>query len=243
MKALLKSSLFLLVTISFGSCENKKAEDNLSNYMNMYSGIIVENQNLYDTYVTLNKDSTADVTYVLRNTDTWHLKTTQYQWSYKDSIFNIKNDSNELNFKTRPDYTLNLLVTDVKTKQDIIFSKKKRLTIKNFVGVYYLGGKYQDSYKQSLIIRKKSNNKAEVKIVQVGDGGKGCDFIGEGHIVNNQIEVSLKTINPELKATLTIRHLDTGEGVNVLSSDFEDRYDLMYFCGGGGSLIGSYLKD
>ena len=60
--------------------------------------------------------------------------------------------------------------------------------------------------------------------------------------MNDQIEVNLKDLNPALDAVMVIRPLPDGNGLNVFSSKFDQRYDLMYFCGGGGTLAGDYVK-
>ena len=60
--------------------------------------------------------------------------------------------------------------------------------------------------------------------------------------MNDQIEVKLKTQHPGLDAVMVIRPLPEGNGLNVFSSKFYQRYDLMYFCGGGGTLAGDYVR-
>ena len=60
--------------------------------------------------------------------------------------------------------------------------------------------------------------------------------------MNNQIEIGLKALNPALDAVMVIRPLPEGNGLNVFSSKFDQRYDLMYFCSGGGTLAGDYIK-
>ena len=42
---------------------------------------------------------------------------------------------------------------------------------------------------------------------------------------------------------MTIRPMNNGNEMNVFTSKFDDRYDLMFFCGGGGSLAGDYRRE
>ena len=78
-----------------------------------------------------------------------------------------------------------------------------------------------------------------IKILFTG-AVKGCTFEGKGKLVNNQIDVDLKTINKDLKGTMTILFKD--KTAEVFTSKFEDRLALNYFCGGGASLAGDYDK-
>lgn len=70
---------------------------------------------------------------------------------------------------------------------------------------------------------------------------EGCTFNGQGKIVNDQVEIPLQTVNPDLKSTLVIR--STGpDSMNVFTSKANDKNDLGLFCTNGKTLAGDYVK-
>ncbi|EGJ71651.1 hypothetical protein Bcop_1456 [Bacteroides coprosuis DSM 18011] len=121
-------------------------------------------------------------------------------------------------------------------------TKATPLVSDSFAGKYVMGD-IQDpkSYRQNLIITPINENEVNV-IVNSEGAGKGCEFSGRGKLVNNQIEVSLNEQHNKMQSTLVIRPNNEKTGLFLFTSTFDDRYDLMYFCGGGGSLAGDYIK-
>lgn len=201
-----------------------------------------------ETKVTFLPDSTAAITRLYLDSD--GTSETEYgTWVYQDSTFTVMTNSNDsipvqesFVFKVLPDEQIALIGNDNIIKAENVLLKKQPLTLKDFKGTYVQGGEQKGAYAQTLTLSEADNNRVQVNIAQSGGKGKGCTFTGTGRIINNQIEVDLEETNPELSATMVIRPNPEGTGMNVFVSRIDQLYELMYFCGGGGSLAGDYIK-
>ena len=71
---------------------------------------------------------------------------------------------------------------------------------------------------------------------------KGCRFRSKGHISNGQIEIPLNNAEAGMGGTLIIRPSRENDTLSLFTLNPDDRNELMYFCGGGGSLAGDYKK-
>ncbi len=200
------------------------------------------------THVSIEPDHTAAVTRLYLDSD--NTSETNYgRWTYQDGRFTVTTVSDDpvpdteiLAFITLPENRIALADDDNGIRENYIFDKAKPMTVADFTGTYRQGDTDKGAYGQNLVIAPAANGNVSVSITQTGGKGKGCDFRGEGRIVNDQIEVKLKTQHPGLDAVMVIRPLPEGNGLNVFSSKFDQRYDLMYFCGGGGTLAGDYVR-
>lgn len=251
---LFKAVALVVLSGAIAACGGKKAEvkaeDNLTDYMGMFVGTLpaADCPGIL-THVTLGDDSLAAVTRLYLDSD--ETSETDYgKWSYQDSVFTVTTTSNdsvpveETSFyRIMPDNSI-VMVGDKTQAVNPLYTLKKEaaLTSDSFVGSYNQGGEEKGAYVQTLTIAKNEDGTLSVNVAQTGGKGKGCEFTGKGHLVNNQIEVNLKEVNPDLKGVMVIRPLNEGNGMNVFTSKFDDRYDLMFFCGGGGSLAGDYIK-
>lgn len=103
----------------------------------------------------------------------------------------------------------------------------------------YVNGEEGKGYFDKLTIKLISDNRYSVSISS-GRAAKGCKFDGEGALEYNRITIDLSKIQPELKAKMLIV-FDPDMATIEADSD-DNKYDLMYFCSGGGSLIGEYKK-
>ncbi len=201
-----------------------------------------------ETKVTFMPDSTAAITRLYLDSD--GTSETEYgTWSYQDSTFVVETNSNDsipvqetVCFKVLPDEQIAMIGEDQIIKAENVLLKKQPLTAKDFEGSYIQGGEEKGSYAQTLKISAAEDNMLLVTINQSGGKGKGCEFSGKGRIINNQIEIDLEEVNPDLSATMVIRPNNEGNGMNVFTSKIDQLYDLMYFCGGGGSVAGDYIK-
>lgn len=253
-KGLIKLATFAALTAGIASCGNKNNaevsnEEILPDYMCLFQGTLPCADCLgIETKVTFNPDSTVAITRMYLDSD--GTSETEYgTWTYQDSLFTVETRSNDsvpttetIYFKILPESEIALVGEDKVVKSPYVLLKKQPMTAKSFEGTYTLGGEEKGSYQQTLTIKAAEKDLLDVTIAQTGGKGKGCEFSGKGQIVNNQIEIKLKTVNPEMNGTLVIRPLDDESGVNVFTSRFDDRYELMNFCGGGGSLAGDYVK-
>lgn len=122
--------------------------------------------------------------------------------------------------------------------------KQVPLNAQNFLGSYAMDfGNEPGAYQQYLLVEPIDGLTDAVQVSFSSEGaGKGCEFTGKGRIINDQIEVSLNDQHDKMKSTMVIRFVDKEKTLFVFTSNFDDRYDLMYFCGGGGSLAGNYVK-
>ncbi len=103
---------------------------------------------------------------------------------------------------------------------------------------------YLEGYKQSLTIKKQENDKYEVKFLgSIVNGVRGCSFIGKGVIKNDTlwVDVSLEDEDKEILMIIIPTHDQLG--VDVFTKNYDERFRLMLFCNGGGSLAGEYIKN
>lgn len=243
-----------LLSTGLSGCSQKDKQNNEQNivptdYLCLFQGTLpCGDCPGIETKVTFMPDSTAAITRLYLDSD--GTSETEYgTWSYQDSTFTVETKSNDsipvqetVCFKILPDEQIAMIGEDQIVKAEYVLLKKQPLTTKNFEGDYIQGGESKGAYSQTMKISATGNNTVQVTIAQSGGKGKGCDFSGKGHLVNNQIEINLKEVNPNLSATMVIRPNNEGNGMNVFTSKIDQLYDLMYFCGGGGSLAGDYTK-
>ena len=113
------------------------------------------------------------------------------------------------------------------------------LPINQFEGSY-IDNPDKTGYWQRLVIKRLTDSSYSVDIT-FGGAEKGCNFTGKGKLGNGRIEIDLSTVKPGSEAIMVIeKNADT---MSVSTTDFEKRFDLMYFCGGGASLMGDYYKE
>ena len=238
----------LLSVVALCGCKNKTAQKSepvdITNNMGMYvatlpcadcPGIV--------THLTLNADSTAALTSLYMDADNTS-ETVDGKWTFADSVFTLKtNDGETLMYKLVSVDKLAQVGEMKEVKEEYMLKKEAEMLADNFVGTYNSSYDEKDAYKQTLTITKVDDRQVDVTIVQTSGAGKGCEFKGQGHIVNNQIEINMKDVNPDMKSVMTIRFTPNGNELNVFTSKFDDRNDLMFFCGGGGSLAGDYRRE
>jgi hypothetical protein len=112
-------------------------------------------------------------------------------------------------------------------------------TSQSFEGVYNTDPK-KEGYWQRLSISKAANNTYNVEI-SFGGSKKGCSFKGTGELKNGRIEIQLSKVNKEMKGLMTIDK--KADHMEVFTSNEDDRFELMWFCGGGASLAGDYYPE
>lgn len=110
---------------------------------------------------------------------------------------------------------------------------------KDMEGTYNTDPK-KEGYWQRLTIKKNANNTYAVAIA-FGGSPKGCKFTGTGEWKNGRIEIQLSTVNKEMKGVMTITKVNDHMEIYTVNED--DRFELMWFCGGGASLAGDYYKE
>ena len=106
-------------------------------------------------------------------------------------------------------------------------------------GTYVSGDKAGGAYYDEMVVRSLGQGRYALKLSS-GGAGKGCRFEAEASLEAGSMLIDLNTIDKQLKAKMLIEFRE-GE-LSISTEDFEQRFDLMYFCGGGGSLMGDYRK-
>ena len=196
-----------------------------------------------ETYITFQKDNKAVKSTSYLDSD--GTSENEYgTWTKNDDIIevSIPNSPKEY-YLVKPNKTLVRLDADKKEvsgelAKNYIFKEVKAFTPAQLNGTYNTNANGK-GYNQILELKSENDSIYSVKISFIG-AVKGCTFEGKGKLVNNQIDVDLKTINKDLKGTMTILFKD--KTAEVFTSKFEDRLALNYFCGGGASLAGDYDK-
>ena len=199
------------------------------------------------TRLTLEPDHTAALTRLYLDSD--DTSETDYgRWETRDGMLTVITNSHDQlsgseTWHFRPVSDTGLVRLDSHGQPDTksFLGKATPLTVDHFAGRYHQGSAEAGAYRQTLILSPLENRRMQVTITQTGGKGKGCDFKGIGNLVNNQLEVDLTRHHPDMQAVMVIRPLREQDGMNIASSRFEERFDLMYFCGGGGTLAGDYI--
>lgn len=198
------------------------------------------------THSTFYPDSTVAITSLYYDSDDTS-ETEWGTWEVNDNILQANMPYNMTYYYVEEsDSTIMMTDSLGKASESLAefyrLKKEAPLTRADFAGNYVLGDLDEpESYRQLLSITPvEGSEEVLVKVTSEG-AGKGCEFSAEGLLVNNQIEVDLTQLHEEMTATLTIRF--TGKDTLLLfSSRFDQRFALMYFCGGGGSLAGDYVR-
>ena len=195
------------------------------------------------TFVTIHPDSTIAVTSLYVDED--GASFTDYgKWMVKDSLIVGVFDSGNLYYLPKSDTVIALVDKDGRESafmpQKYLLKRIPEMSADSFQGEYIQTGLEGEGYKQFMVVEKVSDHEVMVKITFTGKKN-GCTFTGEGEIVNNQIEIDLNKIDPNLKSTMVIRPV-ADQVLNVFTSRYDDRNDLSLFCTDDGSLIGDYHK-
>jgi len=198
-----------------------------------------------ETTVAFNEDATVSKTILYQDRDKTS-ETEKGNWKLNGPYVEVTFADNQKEFYLiKTDSTIAVLDQDKKEVQSdlasyYILSKEKPLEPKTLNG-NYIQGEVGKGYYQTLSLTNTANNEFDVAVTFKAATKKGCEFKGKGVLVNNRIEVNLKDSNPDLKAIMTISF--DGKTATVSTSKFNERYDLMYFCGGGGTLGGDYNRE
>ncbi|WKS94306.1 copper resistance protein NlpE [Riemerella columbina] len=112
-----------------------------------------------------------------------------------------------------------------------------KLTVGDVSGHYFNGEKGKGSYDE-LTVEAVADNQYKVS-VETGGSPKGCHFEATGTLDGNKIKINLAEVQKDMKSNLYVTF--SGNEAKIFT-DAENNYDLMYFCGGGGSLAGTYTK-
>lgn len=129
--------------------------------------------------------------------------------------------------------------TDPASKYDYLLKKQSAISEPLALSGTY-NQEMEDGYTQTLELVALNDQTFQVTISNTPQVATGCSFSGKGKFVNNRIEVNLTALESSLKGTMTITI--SGDTAILFTAEEAQRYDLMFFCGGGTSVAGSYVK-
>lgn len=256
-----KTIIFVLVLISLTSCNNFKKQDtnsieqqqdtvadmhnakNSLDWTGVYKGVLpCASCQEIKTTIILNDNNTFERTDIyVKDKEEVFVENGDFSWDNTNNIItlNIKGEVNPQKYKVIEG---KLLMLDAEGKEnqgelaDNYILTKVELT--DISGSYFKGEKAKGYYDE-LMVTSLENDMYAIKISS-GKAKKGCNFEGKGVLQNNKIIIDLSTIQQNMKSKMIIEFIENQATINT--DNEESRYDLMYFCGGGGSLIGDYIK-
>lgn len=196
------------------------------------------------TRITFNQDGSVIETRLYENTDGTSLSE-EGTWKMDKGIVTVTFPFETQYFTVKSADAIEM--TDKDGKRSEALSEQytlKKVTPKvasDFAGRYRLAGDQMlDGSGETLTIL--GNAQDGVTVAFSADGiEEGCTFNGHGKIVNDQVEIPLQTVNPDLKSTLVIRSTSP-DSMNVFTSRANDKDDLGLFCTNGKTVAGDYVK-
>ncbi|MBE7630360.1 copper resistance protein NlpE [Tenacibaculum piscium] len=118
--------------------------------------------------------------------------------------------------------------------------KKQRKFI--YQGKYKTYYELEDDYKQTLsLLQKGKNYEVNFSASKVKDRA-GCQFSGIGKIKKDTLWVNIAN-KKDKEILMYIAPSHDNLGVEVFTPNFEERFSMMSYCGGGASLAGKYFKN
>lgn len=244
-------SLLAIVAISFAACKQEKkqastdtpTEKTAVSYEGIYKGTLpCADCEGIEVALTLGKDQKATyLTNYLGKADGRFTERGTYE--IKDGILILKTDQETLQFAVSEN-KISLLGQDGKPAEGKLapyYDLKKMKLGFDYEGTYALFYEETKGYQQFLTITSEGENyKVHFTASKVKDR-ENCSFTQIGQVQNDTLFVNLG--DPHKGVVMTINPTHDQLGVEVFTKNFDDRLALMYYCGGGGSLAGDYLKN
>lgn len=258
MKKLKKISLAVILLATLAACNNKTnkkqdseqttvaetpKENTTTDWLGVYKGTLpCASCEEIQTTLILESDSSYELrsTYVTGELETF-VEQGSYTWDEKTSEITLKGKDGELSPKYKVENgKLIQLNADGKINTGELADKYilKKVEISDIAGSYINGEKGKGFYNE-LTVTTSQDGVCVVKITS-GEAKKGCTFEGKGTLKNNRILINLAEIDKKLTSQMVVEFIDNKASVYTFKP--ENTHDLMYFCGGGGSLFGEYVK-
>ncbi len=141
--------------------------------------------------------------------------------------------------------SLTLLDKDLKPSSgelaDYYILKKQRAF--DYIGKYETFNEEIGGYTQTLSIQENEENSYEIVFsASKVKNSENCSFLGIGHIKKDTLWVDISN-EEDKEVMMYIVPSHDNLGVEVFTRDFEERYFMMRYCGGGSSLAGKYIKN
>lgn len=132
----------------------------------------------------------------------------------------------------------NLKATQGKLAEYYILKKERPF---DFSGQYETFTENKEEYKDTLSIRPQGDHFYVKFSASKVKGREACRFSGTAIHKDNKLWVNISTDKTK-EVLMYIKPSHDNLGVEVFTKNFEERFAMMYYCSGGGSLAGKYLK-
>ncbi len=121
-----------------------------------------------------------------------------------------------------------------------LYDLKKKVKFE-FQGTYKTFSEVKGAYYQTLDIDKKADTYGVRFSASRIKNREACRFSGVGSIKNDTLWVDISN-EKKKKVWMYIVPSHDNLGVEVFTKNFDERFQMMLYCGGGSSLAGKYLK-
>ncbi len=240
----------LILTTACQFNEQIIADKNSANIPSTYHGVYKGTLPCADcpgieSKLTLNEDTTC--TYENNYLDTSDgLVTYTGNYTVKDNLLTLQTNAAPIYFLSKGQELL-LLDNELKPAQGTLapyYTLKKQ---GNFIypGTYETFHEGKQAYKQTLSISAKGENRKNYHIefsASKTRDQENCRFSGTAWLRDGKLWANIST-NKNKEVTMHIAPTHDNMGVEVFTPDFEERFHLMHYCRGGGSLAGEYIKN
>ncbi|MCG8220938.1 copper resistance protein NlpE N-terminal domain-containing protein [Tenacibaculum finnmarkense genomovar finnmarkense] len=193
--------------------------------------------------LTLNKDETfVYQTVYLDKKDGSFVHKGNY--TVKESKLTIQEDDKPVNFLIG-ESAVTLLGDNLRPNTDELadFYILKKQGKFNYQGKYETFNDEKGSYTQTLSIQEKEKSNYEIIFsASKVKNRENCRFSNIGYVKNDTLWVNISN-EKDKEVLMYIAPSHDNLGVEVFTPNFEDRFYMMRYCGGGGSLAGKYLKN
>ncbi len=242
----------LAIALLFTSCktDNKQqttTDEHSTKYTLDYEGVYKGTYPCADcsgiqTSLTLNKDKT----FVYENV---YLGKKDGRFVYKGN-YTVKKDTLTIQQNGKPIYfwigenNLTILGDNLKPNTDELadFYILKKQGSFNYQGNYATFNETKGGYEQTLSIKPKEKDFKVVFSATKVKERENCHFEGIGKMKNDTLWVDI-SYEKDKNVLMYIVPSHDNLGVEVFTLNFEERFAMMLYCGGGSSLAGKYLKN
>ncbi|PIF05968.1 MAG: hypothetical protein CSA36_03985, partial [Draconibacterium sp.] len=165
------------------------------------------------------------------------------EYKVKDGILSFKEDKRTLNFLIEEN-TLTFLGENLKpdTSKLAAFYVLKKQGKFNYQGKYETFNEEKGGYIQTLSIQPKGTAYDIVFSASKVKNRENCRFSGVGQLRNDTLWVNISN-EKDKEVLMYIAPSHDNIGVEVFTPNFDERFYMMRYCGGGSSLAGKYIKN
>lgn len=253
----------MMMLSAFASCDNNNS-DNQENSESTTTATTETStkaetnaiSGVYKGSQASSKFTNVETIVLLRNDNTYERRTTytgeeietvvnrgNYTLDTDNSIVTLKVDGSSVSPTYKVDgNTLTLIDNDLKDKTGE-FSNPYVLPLVelgDIAGSYVKGENGKKGYYDEMTIADLGEGMYKVTITS-GNAKKGCSFEGKGKFEDGRIVINLSDIDKDLKSKAIVEL--AGKRAFVYSDDPDSHYDLHFFCGGGGTIQGTYERE